>query len=435
MDTSLWTLYNEHVILPCYKGRLSPTPIRHPTTLKMLKGPLINKTDGGPVRLSNEAQSIDFRERMATLGMHILLSLPNGTECTAELDQLYSEFKPACKASTKRVAGMKMIARVEARKKAQNNKNERSLLEDLEDYLEEDGEEGNPDESDAESDDEEVPLIIGNSVCSVTVGNRDLGNIVNGFPGEPIEKRPFDWIFQKHKILNFWIAVGFLPMTRNSITDPKVRYELGEGGAPEKEGRRLELLVSEYEEARETLTRLGFNGGVLDLQARTAEERVIPDEEEAVIQAILDRKIINRPGGLFKVGISVVNCDVMLEAARRTVTIGKEKERTKALKKKEDEDEGNDNAMKHYRKWLVDGSPLDNTNGGPKLTKEASKSIVKLLIRRIAPNELLKDYQSMKACVKWLGSVAGGTTWATEMEQVVEEYDAAETVAITPTVL
>ena len=104
MDTSLWTIYNEDVILPCYKGRINPTPIRDPTTLKMIKGPLINKTDGGPGRLSNEAQSIEFRGRMATEGMHILLSLPNGTECTAELDQLYSEYKPACKTSTKRVA-------------------------------------------------------------------------------------------------------------------------------------------------------------------------------------------------------------------------------------------------------------------------------------------------------------------------------------------
>ena len=205
-----------------------------------------------------------------------------------------------------------------------------------------------------------------------------------------------------------------------------------EGGAPEEEGRRLQLLISEYEEARETLNRLGFNGDILDLQARTAKERVIPENEEALIQSIIDRKIINRPGGLFKVEISVVNCDVMLEAARRTVVIGKMKEMTKAQKKKDDANEGNENAMKHYRKWLVDGRPLDNINGGPKLTKEAAKSMVKVLIRKIAPNELMKDYQSMKACIKWLGSIAGGTTWVTEMEHIINEYDAAETAASTP---
>ena len=100
MDTSLWSLYNENLILRCYKGRVTPTPVRDPITKKMITGPLINKTDGGPGRLSREASSIEFREKMAETGMVILLSLPNGTECTAELDQCYSEFKPACNKNT-----------------------------------------------------------------------------------------------------------------------------------------------------------------------------------------------------------------------------------------------------------------------------------------------------------------------------------------------
>ena len=50
----------------------------------------------------------------------------------------------------------------------------------------------------------------------------------------------------------------------------------------------------------------------------------------------------------------------------------------------------------------------------------------------IAPNEPMEDYQSMKAWIKWLGSIAGGTTWATEMEHIINEYDAAETAASTP---
>ena len=39
---------------------------------KMLKGPLIVKTDSGPGWLSSEAESIDFREEMANLGVYIL---------------------------------------------------------------------------------------------------------------------------------------------------------------------------------------------------------------------------------------------------------------------------------------------------------------------------------------------------------------------------
>ena len=47
---------------------------------------------------------------MAKEGMHIILSLPNGTECTAELDQLYSEYKAAYNASINCVAGIGMVA-------------------------------------------------------------------------------------------------------------------------------------------------------------------------------------------------------------------------------------------------------------------------------------------------------------------------------------
>ena len=46
-------------------------------------------------RLSKEAESMNFREQMAALGVHIILCLPNGTLCTADMDQLFEKFKPA----------------------------------------------------------------------------------------------------------------------------------------------------------------------------------------------------------------------------------------------------------------------------------------------------------------------------------------------------
>ena len=76
---------------------MSPVPVRDPLTNKLIKGPLVDKTDAGPGRLSKEAESIEFREMMADLGVHILLSLPNGTAATAELDQLYAQYKSDCK--------------------------------------------------------------------------------------------------------------------------------------------------------------------------------------------------------------------------------------------------------------------------------------------------------------------------------------------------
>ena len=66
-------------------------------------------------------------------------------------------------------------------------------------------------------------------MCNVTLGNLVLANIVNGYP---IELQPFDFIFQRDKIISRWIAVEFLPMTQNATNDPKVRWETCEGGAP-----------------------------------------------------------------------------------------------------------------------------------------------------------------------------------------------------------
>ena len=96
VDTSLWHELNRAVYIPCFKGKISAEPVRDPVTLKLISGPLVVKTDAGPGRLSKEAESIDFRTEMAAMGAHILLSLPNGTAATAEMDQLYSKFKPRC---------------------------------------------------------------------------------------------------------------------------------------------------------------------------------------------------------------------------------------------------------------------------------------------------------------------------------------------------
>jgi hypothetical protein len=95
MDTSLWHDLHRSVYLTCgYENKLAPVPERDPVTKKLLRGPLIIKTDNGPGRLAADAASMKFREEMAELGVYILLGLPNGTEAQAELDQMYSEFKP-----------------------------------------------------------------------------------------------------------------------------------------------------------------------------------------------------------------------------------------------------------------------------------------------------------------------------------------------------
>ena len=72
----------------------------------------------------------------------------------------------------------------------------------------------------------------------MTIGTEDLANIINGFPGDPIDLRLFNKVFTQDNIKCWWENVGFLPMTWNAANNPKTRWELGEGGAPEEETER-----------------------------------------------------------------------------------------------------------------------------------------------------------------------------------------------------
>ena len=70
----------------------------------------------------------------------------------------------------------------------------------------------------------------GQSVCNVSFSNYDLGNLVNGWPDDPIKDHPFDFHFSKDSIIRSHIAVGFMPMTGRAARDPKARFKFGPGG-------------------------------------------------------------------------------------------------------------------------------------------------------------------------------------------------------------
>jgi hypothetical protein len=58
--------------------------------------------------------------------------------------------------------------------------------------------------------------------------------------------RPFDDHFTAEGIIKSWISVGFLPMMGNAVNDPKVRHELGDGGAPPEAAICMKALSVEY---------------------------------------------------------------------------------------------------------------------------------------------------------------------------------------------
>jgi len=148
------------------------------------------KTDAGPGRLAKEADSIEFWEEMANMGVYIILSLPNGTECQAELDQMFSDFQPKCKRSAIRIVGMKIKSRLEELKRAGAAAPPISV----------DSDSGSSNEESGDENDDKLSVVGDvataarreSSITKVKLSNLDLGHVVNGFPGDPVELRPFD---------------------------------------------------------------------------------------------------------------------------------------------------------------------------------------------------------------------------------------------------
>ncbi len=54
--------------------------------------------------------------------------------------------------------------------------------------------------------------------------------------------------------------------TGRATEDPKVRHELGEGGAPPAVAKRLAVINKEYKIAAKTLTGMGYNRTMLDCE-------------------------------------------------------------------------------------------------------------------------------------------------------------------------
>lgn len=414
MDSSLFIMYFDEIFLPCYPHVQKET-VRCPITKKKLAGPVLMKVDAGPGRLSKEAESLEFRHEMEEKGVYIMLGLPNGTEATQEMDQCYADFKPACARSTERLAGIKLAARVRARKVANGGTvTANSMTEDLAAYLD-----AHQDEEDNENGDK-FTFSIKQNVCNVSITNRDLSFIVNGLPNDPIEKKPFSNTFTRSNIWSWWNKVGFIPMNRNAVNDPKVRYERGEGGAPEQESKMIELLVEDYAKCAADLAGMGFNEDILDLEAATVEPKnyLTAENEEELVDKIIASKAIGKAGGMFKTGMLIANAPIIVMAEKKMAALEKagmeekEKNATHAEKKKTWD------GAAAYEKWVLGGRKKDSESK-PILSPDDAKHILKFLLPIIAPTEKLSSYNSGKKSLQRLMEIAGGTTWEAEMEQQV----------------
>ena len=220
-------------------------------------------------------------------------------------------------------------------------------------------------------------------------------------------------------------------MTANAVNDPKVRFELGDDGAPEHEQRRIEALVNDYQQTKGELADLGFNADILDLKPKTVVKRVLPVNEEAAIDALMKNGGANKAGSLFRVGISVANCRVVLETCRRTKQQAEKAKQDREQAKQVMVDGKLKTAVEAFKKWCGDGMKVDGENH-PVMSRVCAMAIVKVLMPKVAPLMKASDFTTLKNCTKWLGELAGGTTWVGEMRAIEEanELQLVETAVI-----
>ena len=189
----------EKVIKPLYP-EISPSWTFHSDgTVK--SGPVFVKTDGGPGRLGKT--TLAARRRWAAEGIILFPGLPNATAANQEMDQLFGPYKMRRNEVIEEIIAER--AQAHARELA------------------------------AQQNDPSIKITT-----TLGLTKDDLGRIVNGKEGDPLEKRPFEYAFAKPKVLGAWEKVGAVPLTREGLKHPKVRHEAVEGDLGASEIQEVE---------------------------------------------------------------------------------------------------------------------------------------------------------------------------------------------------
>ena len=210
-------------------------------------------------------------------------------------------------------------------------------------------------------------------------------------------------------------------MTRNALNDERVRFESGEGGAPPEMARRMELLVCDYREHKKTLDELGFNGNTFDVEipVTTCADTEITVDEEKQIETIIKQKAIAKSGKLFKMGIHIANCKVVLEAQKRVKIMEDEAKKKKEQLNEYKEGKLEKKAVVAYERWMK-ADPKFDGKGKPKMPAEDYKYILKVLLPRVAPDETVSQHTSSgKKALARLMQIGDGSAWEAEMEKFV----------------
>jgi len=160
---------------------------------------------------------------------------------------------------------------------------------------------------------------------------------------------------------------------------------------------------------------LGFKGEFLDLEVEIAPSRALIADEEERIKKIVEDKAANKMGRLFKLGCHVANERVVTESCRQII-LEEEKVKAERLEAKiKREDATKLEASHAYSKFVAIGKSIDD------ISARDSKSILKFLLPKLAPNKKISDYNTGPKAVTRLNKFAidsdNKITWEAEMKK------------------
>ena len=170
------------------------------------------------------------------------------------------------------------------------------------------------------------------STTVVSLGNEDLGRIINGRDCDPPEARPFTHCFAPARVMKAWSNIGAVPLTRNCLGHKKVRAVAG-GAAPEAD--RLAALQVTHDENVAAARARGLNAGVFAAAVPTHSHIARAPTAVARVQALVDGGVIN-PGSMWvKTGAVAINGWQALSAHGGIVAAEAKAAAAKALAKAE----------------------------------------------------------------------------------------------------
>ena len=109
----------------------------------------------------------------------------------------------------------------------------------------------------------------------------------------------------------------------------------------------------------------------------------------------------------------------MVETLWQTKEVSEKAKEEKEQAQKVADDGRLKSGLDSFSKWCIDGNRVDGGNY-PIMSRACAVAIVKVLIMpKAAPLSKLSNFTMLKSCTKWLGELAGSSTWVDKIMVIV----------------